>query len=415
MLICNFSVCGFCPISVVKPKAVGDIRVKKTVFALAVLFPLAGAAHAQSSVTLYGLIDEGVEAVSNAPAPGTTAGGRLIRLDATNGLNSSRWGLKGSEDLGDGLKAIFQLEDGFELNNGRLGQGGAEFGRQAFVGLSSDRFGTVTLGRQYDSVVDYVGHFEAADSDFATDHAAHPADLDNFNNSRRTNNAIKFKSVDYQGLTFGGVYSVGGVAGSVTTNQEYSVGAGYAHGPLALGVAYLNVKNPAASLFGSNPSDTAASNGLTTSPVFSGYASASLYQVAAAGGSYTLGKSVLGLTYSNIKFGTIATLGGNSAVFNNAEVSYQYHLTSALLAGASYNYTRGSTATGTVGGVTYNTFGVGANYRLSTRTDLYAAVDYQSASGHDSTGGPAVANLAGESQSSNAHQAVGRVGIRHKF
>jgi predicted porin len=393
----------------------GDTPVKKALLALAVLSPLASTAHAQSIVTLYGLIDEGFEAVSNAPVPGSESGGRQYRLDGTYGLNSSRWGLRGSEDLGDGLKAIFTLENGFELNNGKLGQGGAEFGRQAFVGLSSGQFGTVTLGRQYDSVVDYLGRFEFGDSNVGTAHSAHPADLDNFNNSRRTNNAVKFKSVDYAGLTFGGLYSFGGVPGSVATNQEYSFGAGYTNGPLSLGVAYLNVKNPAASLFGSNPSDTATSNGLTGSPVFSGFVSAGSYQVVGAGGSYAVGPAVLGFTYSNIRFGNIAALYNGTASFNDAEASFQYHFTPQLLAGVAYNYLHGSAVTGTVGGSNYNQFGAGIDYTLTKRTDVYAAVDYQAVNGHDSTGHGAVANLSGVSASSNRYQTVGRIGIRHRF
>ncbi|MGF6899837.1 porin [Paraburkholderia sp. GAS348] len=388
---------------------------KKQLLALATLCPLAGVVHAQSSVTLYGLIDEGFEAVSNVPVAGKAGGGTKYALDAINGLNGTRWGLRGTEDLGAGIAAIFTLENGFDLNTGKLGQGGAEFGRQAFVGLSSSRFGTLTLGRQYDSVVDYLGNFEFGDSNVGTAHSAHPGDLDNFNNSRRTNNAIKFRSIDYSGLTFGGVYSLGGVAGSFTTDQVYSLGAGYKQGPLAMGVAYLNVKNPAASLFGSNPTDTATSNGLTGTPVFSGYATAQSYQVIGWGGSYALGPAVFGATYSNIRFGDIAALGRGTAVFNDAEASFQYHVTAAFLAGISYNYTRGSEVTGKVGGVNYNQFAIGANYTLSPRTDVYAAVVYQAVNGRDSTGTPAVANVNGVSPSTNQHQTVGRVGIRTRF
>ncbi|KAE8760479.1 MULTISPECIES: porin [Paraburkholderia] len=388
---------------------------KKQLLALATLCPLAGVVHAQSSVTLYGLIDEGFEAVSNVPVAGKTGGGTKYALDAINGLNGTRWGLRGTEDLGGGLAAIFTLENGFDLNTGKLGQGGAEFGRQAFVGLSSSRFGTLTLGRQYDSVVDYLGNFEFGDSNVGTAHSAHPGDLDNFNNSRRTNNAIKFRSIDYSGLTFGGIYSLGGVAGSFTTDQVYSLGVGYKQGPLAMGVAYLNVKNPAASLFGSNPADTATSNGLTGTPVFSGYATAQSYQVIGWGGSYALGAAVFGATYSNIRFGDIAALARSTAVFNDAEASFQYHVTPAFLAGISYNYTRGSEVTGKVGGVNYNQFAIGANYTLSPRTDVYAAVVYQTVNGRDSTGAPAVANVNGVSPSTNQHQAVGRLGIRTRF
>ncbi|GAB7522922.1 porin [Paraburkholderia sp. 2C] len=364
---------------------------------------------------LYGLIDEGFEAVSNVAVAGTNGGHSKFGLDAINGLNGTRWGLRGSEDLGGGLSAVFTLENGFDLNSGKLAQGGDEFGRQAFVGIKSRDFGTVTLGRQYDSVVDYVGGLEFADSSLGTAHAAHPGDLDNFNNTRRTNNAVKFLSPNYAGLTFGGVYSFGGVPGSVATNQVYSFGAGYSRGPVSLGVAYLNARNPASSLFGSNPSDTATSNGLTGTPVFSGYRTAALYQVIGAGGSYALGPATLGATFSNTRFGGIAQLGGTTAAFNNAEASFQYHLTPRFLVGLSYNFTHGSQVSSTVGGANYNQYAVGANYSLSTRTDVYSAVIYQTANGHNSTGAAAVANINGVSASSNQQQAVARIGLRTKF
>jgi predicted porin len=374
-----------------------------------------GVAQAQGSVTLYGLIDEGFEAIGNAPTQSGNSAGRQYRLDATNGLNSSRWGLKGSEDLGGSLKALFQLENGFELNNGKLGQGGAEFGRQAFVGLSSDRFGTITIGRQYDSVVDFVGGLEFGDSNVGTAHSAHPADLDNFNNGRRTNNAVKFRSIDYGGLSFGGLYSFGGVAGSVSRNQVYSLGAGYKNGPITLGAAYLNVRDPAASLFGSNPSDTATSNGLTGSPVFSGYASANSYEVLGFGGTYAIGSAVFGATWSNVRFIGVAAINSTTAVFNDAEASFRYHIGPRLVAGIAYNYLHGGAVTDTIGGSNYNQFAAGMNYSVSARTDVYAAVDYQTVNGHDSTGKGAVANISGVSPSSNRYQTVGRIGMRHRF
>lgn len=109
---------------------------------------------AQSKVTLFGLIDEGFNYLSNAqtarPASGPVGHSQYSLQDgATGGLGGSRWGLRGEEDLGGGLAAIFQLENGYSINNGALAQGGAEFGRQAWVGLRHD-FGTVTLGRQYE-------------------------------------------------------------------------------------------------------------------------------------------------------------------------------------------------------------------------------------------------------------------------
>src|ERR1700754_2644035 len=100
-------------------------------------------AHAQSSVTLYGLLDAGIQYTNNV-----VTGGSLFRQTSGN-INGSRFGLRGSEDLGSGLKAIFVLEGGISLNNGKSAQDGRLFGRQAYVGLNSDTYGIVSLGRQY--------------------------------------------------------------------------------------------------------------------------------------------------------------------------------------------------------------------------------------------------------------------------
>ncbi|KWF32961.1 porin [Burkholderia diffusa] len=116
----------------------------KSVFAGVLCAGLSIGAHAQSSVTLYGILDSGVEYVSHAATQGS---GRLIRLNTGNRINS-RWGITGKEDLGAGLRAIFTLESGFATNSGTLQQGGRLFGRQAFVGLESKSLGSVMVGRQ---------------------------------------------------------------------------------------------------------------------------------------------------------------------------------------------------------------------------------------------------------------------------
>src|ERR1700739_2517468 len=151
---------------------------KKSLVALAALGAFACGAHAQSSVTLYGIVDEGFNINTNA-------GGKHLYNLSSGVLQGSRWGLRGTEDLGGGLSAIFVLENGFDVNTGKLGQGGLMFGRQAYVGLSS-RYGTVTLGRQYDSVVDYLGPLGAGEQ-WGGAFVAHPSDTDNLNNTNRTN------------------------------------------------------------------------------------------------------------------------------------------------------------------------------------------------------------------------------------
>src|SRR3984885_6997732 len=115
---------------------------KKSLLAVALSGVFALSAHAQSSVTLYGVIDTGIVYSNNQ-------GGHSNWQEASAATENTVYGLKGSEDLGGGLHAIFKLENGFNLNNGSLYNANDAFGEQAYVGLQSDRYGTVTLGRQF--------------------------------------------------------------------------------------------------------------------------------------------------------------------------------------------------------------------------------------------------------------------------
>jgi predicted porin len=390
-------------------------RAMRTSLVLAAAGSAASVAHAQGSVTLYGIIDEGINYTSNVQ---TSAGHGHNLYNLSSGiLSGSRWGLKGSEDLGGGMKAIFQLENGFDVNNGKLGQGNLEFGRQAYVGVSTP-YGVVTLGRQYDPVVDYI-HPLMPSAMFSGSIGAHPADLDNLNNANRVNNSVKYRSASYAGFSAEGLYSFGGVPGGMGQNQIYSLGAGYGRGPLTIGLGYLNARNPNASFFGTAVGATAATNNFGTSPVISGYASAQSEQIVAAGATYTIGAATIGGIYSNTKFkslsGVVSALNATGAsgtqTFNSGEVSLQYQLTPALLVAAAYNYTDGSGANN----ARYQQGSLAADYVLSKRTDFYVIGVMQHASGTDSTGRAARASLNGLTPSSSDQQTAIRFAIRHKF
>ncbi|MEG2964592.1 MAG: porin, partial [Janthinobacterium sp.] len=128
---------------------------KKTAFslaAMAVLAAAAGAAQAQSNVTVYGLLDVGVDNTSNAsPSKGS------VSHVSSGGMNTSRWGIRGSEDLGGGLKAVFNLEGGILMDTGAAD--GALFKRQAYVGLEGS-YGRLVLGRSFTTVYDFVLPFD---------------------------------------------------------------------------------------------------------------------------------------------------------------------------------------------------------------------------------------------------------------
>lgn len=159
----------------------------------------ASAAQAQSSVQIYGLIDTAVEHLTNVDA----AGHSLTRMpNLSGGMFPSRIGFRGQEDLGDGLRAVFTLENGFQPDSGGLNQGGRLFGRQAWVGLAGN-FGTVTLGRTYSMLfqsfydVDVIGPAQFS-----------IGSLDLYLPNARHDNSISYKGT-FSGVTLGATYSFG--------------------------------------------------------------------------------------------------------------------------------------------------------------------------------------------------------------
>ncbi|MGF6444697.1 porin [Paraburkholderia youngii] len=377
------------------------------------LFALPVFANAQSSVTLYGILDEGLMYTSNV------AGGKKVSLDSLSGLFGSRWGFTGVEDLGGGLQAIFTLESGVNLNNGQFGQGGTAFGRQAFVGLKSAQFGALTFGRQYDMVF-YFPEPLTAGSLVGGPVGMHPGDVDNAANTVRLNNAVRYMSPVRGGFSFGGEYSLGGVAGNFTANSGYSVGAGYSGGPLKVGAAFEYFKNPTATP--GNGFFTAYANG--ASPLaFSlnkAYVPAQAYQVAIVAANYAVGAATFAASYSNVQYANLgAAFHNGTAIFNNVDVGVSYQFTPAFTTGIAYDYLTSNgvtTASGTtVGKQHYHQVSLVSDYLLSKRTDVYVGAGWQHASGTSSLGTPAVANIDNLGDSSNHQQLLFRLGMRHRF
>jgi predicted porin len=390
--------------------------------------------HAQSSVTLYGIIDLGLTYTNIAQT--SKAGNRLIGgsqfalTDAhATGLSGSRWGLRGAEDLGGGAKAIFVLENGFMANTGALAQGGAEFGRQAYVGVSSN-YGTVTAGRQYDPLIDFVQQFSASGT-WAGYMGAHPDDLDNLTNTNRINNSVKFTTAKYGGFSAAALYSFGGVAGSVTQNQIWGAGLGYTGGSFALAAGYLNARDPNVSFYGNTPNKgTSTANNIGSAgsaaapqsyPVYAGYASAKTLQIIGGGASYTAGSAIFSFAATSTRFDSLGSSSGpnplgysGNAVFTSLDFNVRYRLTPFLQLGSGIDYTHRNSVKND-DGAKYLQLDLGADYNLSKRTDLYLLTVLQRAMGRDSLGQSAVASIAGFSPSTTDKQIGVRLGIRHKF
>lgn len=160
--------------------------------------PLSSPALAQSaaSVQLYGLIDAGMEYVGHGPGGSSRTG------SASGNWSGSRWGLRGSEDLGNGAKTIFALESGFETTTGRSLQGNRLFGRQAYVGLSDKTWGELTLGRQNTLMIEWMSKFNPFGNSNFSGKNLDPAFSD------RMDNSVKY-STKFGAVTLGAYYSSG--------------------------------------------------------------------------------------------------------------------------------------------------------------------------------------------------------------
>ena len=230
---------------------------KKLVMAAAVLGAFAGAAQAQTSVTLYGIAD------GNVRFDHTNIG--TLKSVGSGGESGSRWGIRGSEDLGGGLKANFIFEQGFDLSDNSVPQGsvggGASggfggsstaphsssgsrlFGRVATVGLSGG-FGEFRFGRGYNPLF----LVQATADPFGAGLVGQVSNL-YVNNTIRNDNAIYYDTPRFSGFQLSGVYQFGeSTTNSATTqakrgNDRYGAGATYANGPLYVGIGYEQIKS----------------------------------------------------------------------------------------------------------------------------------------------------------------------------
>lgn len=231
---------------------------KKTAVALAAFGALAGAAHAQSNVSLYGLVDLylGKSTTKTTVGTASTTTGTGASL-SSGGLSGSRWGLRGTEDLGGGLKAIFQLESGFYADTGTSVAAGGGFNRTSKVGLSG-AFGSFEMGRQYTQMFLLVDGFDAqGTSSFSATNALFGNTLAP---SVRWDNSVLYTTPNLGGFT-GAVQYAFGENGTAVASAGHSMGlsAGYANGPLAVKGVYESVKSAGPS------ATTAKSTGLAAS------------------------------------------------------------------------------------------------------------------------------------------------------
>ncbi|RQM47103.1 porin [Paraburkholderia bannensis] len=360
-------------------------------------------AFAQSSVTLYGVLDEGLNFTNNA-------GGSKAYQMSTADLAVSRFGLKGSEDLGGGLHAIFQLDNGFDINSGKLSYGGRLFGYGAMVGLQSDSLGTLTAGRQFDSITDVLGPL-TANGNWAGTLFSHPLDNDNTDATFHVSNSVKFTSNVYAGFSATALYGFSNEAGGFAQNRAFSAGLKYTLDTLTVGAVYANLSSPGATQVGSVATDD------------SGFIAGN-QKIYGIGANYGIGSATLGLVYTHTKIAQptgsiwLGDLGFSDASlkYDNVEANVKYDFTPSFSVGGMYTYTRASlTNGGQQSSLHWNEAGLMAMYLLSKRTTLYAQALYQKVSGSSGTvlDNAYIPGSAGPS--SNSHQILTRIAISHSF
>jgi predicted porin len=319
----------------------GEFSMKKTLVALAALASMS--AFAQSSVTLYGRVDAGLYTNKTITAGGGTANPtRISQTGIDNGSNvgltGSRWGLRGTEDLGGGLKAGFKLENRFNIDNGAFTQAGPLlFGGEAFLSLSGG-FGTVKVGRIFTAFDDLraiavsKNNFDAAWTPVGDSYSA---GLGNYQG--RGDNAIKFESANFGGVSGALMHAFG-------ENKTAAAGAGsqtsahikYVNGPLAVGFGFQNEK----------------ANSLAVATKHNAISAA-----------YDLG--------------VVALSGGINNTKNGATKDTDYSVGVTLPLGAAAISAGFASSKSKAGGLTAakgSGFGVSATYSLSKRTTLYTGI-----------------------------------------
>ncbi len=400
---------------------------KKSLMALAVLGALSSAASAQSSVTLYGIVDIGVQWNEFGVNRGTTALPDWVQ-ESVWGVESgyqsgSRLGFRGSEALGRNWNAVFTLEMGFDVSTGMSLQGGRLFGRQAWGGLQHNRFGTFALGRiatpsSGTGAFDLFGNVDPFGTGWGL------ASLGSTfipSSTLREDNSIIWASPTWAGFKFAAQYSFN-VNGAETAPQgsnssAVNLGANWTWGPLFLAATYDIIDYP---------DPTTATPCLGT---VNGCDDQKMLQV---GGTFDFKFLKIHAAYADQdEISVSQTVGGATGVFPggtffptgigsyNAQ-AYMFGVTIPLFGGqllGSYQY---SDAKNIISPTTlaelepdYSVWGIGYSYPFSRRTNLYVGYAQREWDGTVTSGGLTPGQLSQASQIIDRAQFA--LGIRHLF
>ncbi|WP_061960090.1 porin [Cupriavidus pauculus] len=343
----------------------------------------AGSAYGQSNVTLYGVVDTGIEYQNHQPSGNNS----IVRMTPGN-MSGSRWGLRGTEDLGGGLKSLFVLESGFDSDTGRSGQNNRLFGRSAYVGLQGN-WGALTLGRQTNTLYDIFGTVDPMW--IASKYSILVQDA---HFSARADNTVKYVGT-FGGVTAKAMYSFGAdstranaseIPGSPKIGREMGGSLTYTGSNWEVVAAYDDI----------NTGTTTATPDATT-------------RRAVVGGNFVVGNATIFAGYRWAKGYDGAALPGAPAASSQRSNQYwtgvRYQITAPLtLVAAAYYQDFADTSADPW------FFVLSSDYALSKRTDAYLNVGYTKNKNGSTLGLGSFGTVNG---SANQFGAV--VGIRHKF
>lgn len=365
---------------------------KSSMLLLAAGLTTGGAAFAQSNVTIYGIVDTSIRYLSSDNAQGNSN----VRMD-NGAIANSRLGFKGTEDLGGGLKAMFQLENGFNGDTGGMSSPNTIFNRQSWVGLGGS-FGKVSVGRQNTPLFDLMAdHFD-------------PLTVGNYDSNSwlpaagtlvRNSNMIKYYG-SFSGFSVGLSYAAGEQAGSARRGSQISSSLQYTTGPFSIGGGWQQTVSPDNSDYKDSTYNLSASYKIGAAKLFGGY-----YNIKDSTGLYT--SAYMAMSNSVASAGSVA---GVERKDKGYFFGTSYQATPALSLTGAFYYDKSENVSvknlGNLGdGKRYAVVGW-VEYALSKRTQVYTIVDYNKAKD------AARAELTGQSSGKDNLTTVG-IGIRHIF
>jgi len=406
---------------------------KKSLLAVAAMGAFASAAQAQSSVTIYGIFDEGFQSGYQRMVTGNT--GAITNQNTAGieggGESTNRLGFKGTEDLGGGTSVLFTLEVGVRTDGGSFFNTGADGNRQSFVGLKKNGLGTVTIGTQYTPIHEAVSASDAGNANnqngnviydrtggfgSASGQVVAGSGLTkntssgmavNTSYTVRTSNALVLKSENISGLNLKALFSSGGMNSNTTTttvdNQGWGLGADYTMNKLFVTAVYQSFINQT---LGGGIFTQGYGSGEITPGVNS---KDNQYYMAA---TYDFG--ILKGFAQYINRNTTSYLTTQNYIKRSAEqIGVRANLTPVIQAWASAGLGSINSGGSAINAAKFNGWQLGSDYYLSKRTNLYAIYGQTASSNaYYATAyatNTAASNLGAYNASSYA------VGIRHTF